>query len=588
MESDGRLEGHGIPPGGEWHKKQVHMLADKEARYGSGGFAVAWEMKPWTCPKTGCKNTWFRYGVYECADDFYTALYTLPTDKRYGYELIPADTPCRNYADVEWMGERDATHKILKILVAVVRTHCKNEYQHDPELAVACSTRPAGPGLWKNSYHIVVGGLVFQSNHGAMKAFWADIQALLPGAEWHWDNNGQQTHVIDMAVYTRNRVMRLPLCSKRGGVPFTRISGDPLDVHDDFTSFQPSAGDDPEAWEPLIVSNPTIDGDSKRIPDPSSVGRKRVSVSRKRASAGNGAVRRPTGRALAAVTVTAPAADLPLFVIRDLQQRLDLKGSQGCDVTGHTNRDSERLFIQCKNSGPRCCLSTKGFTHEPGSNTASMWCHLRDGGHLWYTCRSERCKGKSICLDKSPQSLLEWLREPPDSDAAADAADADSDAAIDRAQESDAADADRAAAAADAAAEAAAADSDAAADAAAADSDAAADNAQGADAAAADSSPTYAPFRHNVTDAELNQLLSALDSEDLGLVTPILKRFGYREVWKKWPAVSSLSKDRRDQMWIDCDAEACEKDLNEIANMVNTRRKDDDSTGVMSDRKSVV
>ena len=229
------------------------MLVEKTARYGAGGFAVAWESKP----KTGDTRGGYTYGVYACESDFFAALSTLPADRRYGNELIPADTPCRSYADVEWEGERDATHETLKTLVDTVRTHCKHEYQHDPEIAVACSTRPAGPVLWKNSYHFVVGGLVFQSNHGgAMKAFWAGIQARLPGAEWHWDNNGRQTHVIDMAVYTRNRIMRLPLCGKRGGVPFTRISGDSLDVHDDFASFQPSADDDPDAWESLVVSNP--------------------------------------------------------------------------------------------------------------------------------------------------------------------------------------------------------------------------------------------------------------------------------------------------------------------------------------------
>ena len=129
------------------------------------------------------------------------------------------------------------------------------KYGRDPKLYVGCSTRPVAQSQrWKNSYHLVVPDIAFENNHdGAMEKFWDDIRDRLNGDEWHWNNNGKKTHYIDNVVYTRNRPMRLMLCSKRGSVPFARINGDPLDEHDTLTSAY--AEDDPEAWRPFFVSD---------------------------------------------------------------------------------------------------------------------------------------------------------------------------------------------------------------------------------------------------------------------------------------------------------------------------------------------
>ena len=86
-----------------------------------------------------------------------------------------------------------------------------------------------------------------------MAKFWDDIRHRLKGDEWHWNNKGKKTHYIDEAVYTRNRLMRLMLCSKRGSEPFARINANPLDQHDTLTSTY--AEDDPEAWRPFFVSD---------------------------------------------------------------------------------------------------------------------------------------------------------------------------------------------------------------------------------------------------------------------------------------------------------------------------------------------
>jgi hypothetical protein len=128
------------------------------------------------------------------------------------------------------------------------------------EVYVCCSTRQKGE-TWKNSYHLVVKNLVFATNHGgAMKVFWKRIQDRLSDDEWYWDNKGKRTHILDMAVYTRNRLIRLPLCSKRGGTPFKRINGDPFDENDALTSVYED-GDFDQGFRPFVVSGPRADDD---------------------------------------------------------------------------------------------------------------------------------------------------------------------------------------------------------------------------------------------------------------------------------------------------------------------------------------
>jgi len=142
-------------------------------------------------------------------------------------------------------------------------------HQCKAELVVSCSTRVIDEitGRWKNSYHVVITNLVFKNNHdGAMAAFWTQFRKeCLAGDEWYWHKMKDdaapcaKTHYMDSAVYTRNRAMRLPLCSKLGSdVAFQRVSGNPLDPDDVFASTYDER--DPDAWLPFAISNPAIDG----------------------------------------------------------------------------------------------------------------------------------------------------------------------------------------------------------------------------------------------------------------------------------------------------------------------------------------
>ena len=411
------LRMHGLPSGGEWFWTQMLMF-DAMQKWNAlhsgsagGAFPVAWDKKP-TDKKKGMKM----FAFYPSVHDFFLALCTLPVCQRYAYEIIVENKPCRTYADVEWVGERDNKHEAMRLLVQLLRDYCWRAYKCSAEVFVACSSRAvdAKEGSWKNSYHLVIKNLVFQNNHcGGMKAFWENFVAEhLRGDQWYWLNNGKKTHCIDMHVYTRNRVMRLPLCSKRGtDVCFHRISGDPLDADDEFTSRFDEA--DPDAWRPFVISNPPVDGDNVvYLPGSPNINTSVTGVQKH----GAANVSRKRGGASANVRETNTAASdntnapgrqeerLSHAQVKVLEKMLKDTGIPGCVVTGQvvnivTNMNSTQIFPLRNENGPRKCLANKGETHK--HNNAHL---LIQKNFVMYRCKSERCKGKSYCLGKLPES----------------------------------------------------------------------------------------------------------------------------------------------------------------------------------------
>ena len=107
------------------------------------------------------------YGLYENAEVFYEHLLQTPQDKRFGYELIPVDTMCKDYADVEWIGEPDPSHTTLRSLIQCYRERAAKKYPEmrmGLEVYVACGTRPATGGI-KHSYQITRANLVYECHH---------------------------------------------------------------------------------------------------------------------------------------------------------------------------------------------------------------------------------------------------------------------------------------------------------------------------------------------------------------------------------------------------------------------------------------
>jgi hypothetical protein len=152
-------EKHCLPDGGSWHWRQQPVLT---AFQSLGGFLVAWDNGK------GGKI----YGHYSGADTFYNSLLSNPNDKRWGYELIPENTLCKGYLDVEWEGPADQGHTKLQMIIHVLRVKIREASCINPELHVACGTRSIRQGHIKHSYHIVVENLIFECNHdGQMRNY---------------------------------------------------------------------------------------------------------------------------------------------------------------------------------------------------------------------------------------------------------------------------------------------------------------------------------------------------------------------------------------------------------------------------------
>ena len=244
---------HGEAPGGRWFylQKQVHECHRVMGR----GVIIAWG-------KSAGGKGGFTFGWYPNAGEVLTALLELDADKRFAFEQIPHDTPCRPYADVEWEGVRDETHALMRRMCSALRGYCARVFPGKcMQLYVSCSTRPGKGGVWKNSYHLHIRNVVFASNHnGQMRRFWeAFAREELAEGMWYWTKTtaarpeARRAHVIDMSVYTKNRNLRLPWCMKRGGTPFVRVSGDPAAPGDDMTAR--FSATNTEAWLPFWVGN---------------------------------------------------------------------------------------------------------------------------------------------------------------------------------------------------------------------------------------------------------------------------------------------------------------------------------------------
>ena len=176
------------------------------------------------------------YGIYPTAEEMHRNILQNDVGDRCGYEVIQEDMPCAGYIDAEWYGERDDhTHNRIRKCLAALRVYCRQDGR-EPEIYVCCGSRQEGDHF-KNSYHIIVANFVFRaSNSNVLKKFskniaqtskwWIAPVVPTPTAEGIL----KEKTIIDDAVYTKNRLMRLPLNCKRGStVPLIRISGDPTD-----------------------------------------------------------------------------------------------------------------------------------------------------------------------------------------------------------------------------------------------------------------------------------------------------------------------------------------------------------------------
>jgi hypothetical protein len=221
MDKKARLK-HQIPSGGTWYKILAPMLEEYEAG-GRQGFTVTWDIIP-TPASPNTKPGAKAFGLYASAEAFHSSLMSCKKDCRYACELIPEGKLCKAYADIEWCGQPDSNHTILKKILAYIRQCASTLYpekkEDEWEIHVACGSRDLpDSGLTKNSYHATFTNLLFDSNKDMKELF--NVPDYLN--EFFWMNKkGKPTCMIDQLVYGKNRCIRTPYSVKRyskGAVP---------------------------------------------------------------------------------------------------------------------------------------------------------------------------------------------------------------------------------------------------------------------------------------------------------------------------------------------------------------------------------
>ena len=384
-----------IPAGGKWFWYQNDMI---EAHEQEGGVRLAWQKK----------NEAYAYGLYPGATqtEVMESILSNPPDKRWALEWIPADTRCKGFVDVDIKGEPDTHHKQLADIVQWIREKFRREFSSDLvlEIHVCCGSRYTSEGEYKNSYHIVINNLIFENNHdGTMQNF--------------FDINLESLKLsIDAAVYSRNRLFRLPHNSKQGGTnPLYRISGDPT-----LDQFNHRFGESIEAVLPFFVSDPEPNPCAFLVPSVVR-GPARAPASKPEAQAKDGrASKRQKG-----VDYLAPPCPFSVF-----KRMLEEIGDNQSVPTGSTYIEHEQKWqIQCNANKQRrpCVVSSETF-HD--TNNLILFVTRHQGGlKMEAFCTAESCKHKrkpivgyahfdmtavDWCITLSPQFAISAAPEEPE------------------------------------------------------------------------------------------------------------------------------------------------------------------------------
>jgi hypothetical protein len=397
----------GLPEFAMWFWYQEGMLAKQEKDASGRCFAVSWDKS-----KGGNKL----YGLFETAGTYYEGLATCKNQSKLnGYEFIPQNRACKLYLDVEWVGALDSEHARLKKIVRRLREGCRDEFKLDPAKVYVCaSSRKSGSdGQYKNSYHVVCPSLVFARNNcGEMKRF---VEDLFHAEEFKDLVEGKSKSCVDLAVYTKNRVIRTPFCSKFGAqAPFIRISGDPIDVNDAYTSSYTDIKD-PEAWGPFILTELDDQG-SMIIPECETTAELKPDKKRKASSDAAGDKSAKTNEAASGSAGRALVKKSLPFRMEVLQELLVAVGDHVTTLTNETHLPGEGKWMVQGDQKKRTreCLSTPGETHS--SNNCILF--VTDLGSGQYGaeshCTAQLCSHKHkvpLGTIKFDMAASEWIYE---------------------------------------------------------------------------------------------------------------------------------------------------------------------------------
>ena len=392
---------YGVPDGsdgGVFFWFQETMLQAVERKYGqTKRFHMAWQREKGK----------YCFATYESYILYTQALLKLPVDKRFGFETIRQDTPACLFLDVEWYGDEDPEEYMGRLL-KVICDEVEVEYNVKTVPQICKGSRLTKDGN-KNSFHIVVPGLIFSNIHGnAMKNFVIRIKKKM--GEVNSDGTLQKDG-IDTTVYTRKRNLRTILCSKRDSseFPLHNVTMDSF-LHNGTVLSDRIYADNEEGalgnfsitendntgHPHVLIEGDAIAVDVVKSNEKGSNKRSRASMSEKKTA------RKPLG---VGIPMTGKET-------ADLQQLIPEKYRESCIVLPNFHKNSFGYFrVSCRNSGVRNCpiqdalpVRASGEPFEP-HETNNAWLGFSNG-MVQYRCFSEDCCRSKVDIGEIPASFI--------------------------------------------------------------------------------------------------------------------------------------------------------------------------------------
>jgi hypothetical protein len=248
------------------------------------------------------------------------------------------------------------------------------------EVYVACGSRPtnSGAGLVKHSYHITIANLVYACNHDKSMEKFFTLPSTSDFSAFHWtDAKGQSKCIVDLSVYTRNRVFRLPYNMKRSStVPLHRVGDDPHaeDYNSEFND------EDVDDVLPMVLTRIEYCADTYVVPK--EVGPNKVACTQRRAPLVN------------TLKPTRCKTDIGLpFAKEKLQQMLQEAGDLVSIVSTVTYKNETMWMAQCIKSCPRTCLINKNRIHPHNNCLLFVKKTTKSSAHIEYKCMGSECRG---------------------------------------------------------------------------------------------------------------------------------------------------------------------------------------------------
>ena len=267
----------------------------------------------------------------------------------------------------------------------------------DLDIRVLESSRPASAGARKLSYHVIGTNLAFEdcSKNGPLYAYVTDfLDTNAEDKAFFWPDNSERS-IVDMSVYSRNRVLRTPLSFKLDDATKTPL-----------LLLPPWNGQN--EIEEAFVTNLTLCGPGLRIltmQDISSIIPAKATMNicfpqlggmKKREGASTSSVGKGRSNSSHAAQAGGPSV-CPTVSVKELQVMLDAAGSEGCKVLGQLPDPSKKdgtTNFECRNLGKRKCLVCEGELHE--KTNASL--NVDRDGNVRYWCFAEDCHKRGPVL----------------------------------------------------------------------------------------------------------------------------------------------------------------------------------------------